>query len=127
MLYSQCSNELYPEKLWKPLLDDFTPIKTYRIDGKGGDRLSIEYTAVISKDVLYRLVLTSKDGAAKGIVASIYDSKRKLVTSNTVDGKQQQITTFTHSATGLHYIVFTFKDSKSYCGFAKLGFKRVEE
>ena len=122
--YAQCNAELYNNKCLNNLENGFTFVKSYRIDGKGGARKKIEYTCVLSKDTNYQLQVQSKDGAAGGIIATLYDSKRNRKASTYYNNKFYQEVTYKCRATGIYYLTFTFKDSKHYCGAAVLGFRR---
>lgn len=122
--YAQCNAELYNNKCLKNLENGFTFVKSYRIDGKGGARKKIEYTCVLSKDTNYQLQVQGKDGAAQGIIATLYDSKRNRKASTYYNNKFYEEVTYKCRATGIYYLTFTFKDSKSYCGAAVLGFRR---
>ena len=99
-------------------------MKSYRIDGKNGARKKIEYTCVLSKDTNYQLQVQSKDGAAVGIIGTLYDSKRNRKASTYYNNKFYEEVTYKCRATGIYYLTFTFKDSKSFCGAAVLGFRR---
>ena len=122
--YSQCSMEYSNDT--QTLLGDFTTLKNYRIDGNGGSRKKIEYSAVLSKGNLYRMVVSSKDGEANGIVMSVYDAKKKLIVTNEIDNEQRRVRTFKVPANGIYYITFTFNNSSSYCGLSRLGVKKVD-
>lgn len=121
---AQCNAELYNNRCLKALGDGYTFIKSYRIDGKGGARKKIEYTCVLSKDTNYQVQLNGKDGAATGIIATLYDSKRNKKASSYYDNKHLESFIYKCRATGIYYLSFTFKDSKSYCGASVLAFKR---
>ncbi len=121
---AQCNAELYNNKCLQKLQGGYTFVKSYRIDGKNGARKKIEYTCVLSKDTNYQLQVQSKDGAAVGIIGTLYDSKRNRKASTYYNNKFYEEVTYKCRATGIYYLTFTFKDSKSYCGAAVLGFRR---
>lgn len=121
---AQCNVELYNNKCLKQLQQGFTFVKSYRIDGRNGVRKKIEYTCVFSKDSNYQIQINGKDGGAHGIIATLYDSKRNKKASNYYDNKFFTNWSYKCRATGIYYLSFTFKDSKSYCGAAVLGFMR---
>ena len=122
--YAQCNAELYNNKCLKNLESGFTFVKSYRIDGKGGARKKIEYTCVLSKDTNYQLQVQGKDGAAQGLIGTLYDSKRNRKATTYYNNKFFEHVTYKCRATGIYYLTFTFKDSKSFCGAAVLGFRR---
>lgn len=105
-------------------LGDHTFVKSYRIDGRGGKRKTIEYTCVFSKDTDYRIRVASRDGGANGIIATLYDSKRNQVGTSFINNKFLTGITYKCQATGIYYLKFEFRNSKNYCGAAVLGFHR---
>ncbi len=105
-------------------LEDHTFVKSYRIDGRGGRRKTIEYTCVFSKDTDYRIRIASKDGGAMGIIATLYDSKRNQVGTSFINEKFMNGITYKCEATGIYYLKFEFRNSKNFCGAAVLGFHR---
>jgi hypothetical protein len=121
---AQCNAELYNNIALKQLSPGYTFVKSYRIDGKAGQRKKIEYTCVFSKDTNYMIRMQGKDGGAQGLIATLYDSKRNRLAQSYVNDKFFPGWTYKCTATGIYYLSFTFKDSKSYCGAAVLGFRR---
>jgi len=121
---AQCNAELYNDKALKELSVGYTFVKSYRVDGRNGTRKKIEYTCVFSKDTNYEIKISSKDGGATGIIATLYDSKRNKLASNFVNNKFFDGWTYKCRATGIYYLSFTFKNSKSFCGAGVLGFRR---
>ena len=121
---AQCNSELYANKCLQKFTSGFTFVKSFRIDGRGGTRKKIEYTLVFSKDTNYQLQIQGKDGNAEGIIATLYDSKRDRKATSYFSNKFYPYLTYRCRATGIYYLTFTFKDSKSYCGAAALAFKR---
>lgn len=119
-----CNTELYITKAMQDLSPGFTFVKSYRIDGRGGRRQKIEYTCVFSKDTDYDIRIQSQAGAATGIIATLYDSRRNQIATNYQSGKMYTSFRYTCRSTGIYYLTFTFKDSNEYCGGAVLGFKR---
>ena len=122
--YSQCNAELYVNKSMKSLSPGFQFSKSYRIDGRGGRRPKIEYTCVFSKDTNYEIKISGKDGGAQGLIGTLYDSKRTRMVSNFYNNKFLAGWNFKCRSTGIYYLSFTFKNSKSYCGAAVLAFRR---
>lgn len=121
---AQCNAELYVNKSMKALANGYQFSKSYRIDGRGGSRRKIEYTCVFAKDTSYQITITGKDGGAKGLIGTLYDSRRKKIVSSYYNNKFLQSWTYKCKATGIYYLSFTFKDSQQFCGAAVLGFKR---
>lgn len=121
--FAQCDSDIYTSQALKTLGKGFTFVKAYKVDGKNGTRKQIEYTCVMNKDNSYMMRVASKDGAANGIIVTLYDSQRNELAINQVSNKSFGGWTFKCGATGVYYITFTFKDSPSYCGGAVLGFQ----
>lgn len=119
----QCGMEIFPKTTYENL-DNYHEIKGYRIDGKGGSRKVIEYVSVFSITTLYRIVITGKDGGSKGIIVTIYNSKREKVATNYQNNIFEEVFDFEVEKNGIYYMTFTFKESKSYCGQAHIGTKK---
>jgi len=122
--FAQCNAELYVNRSMKELAPGFQFSKSYRIDGRKGTKKKVEYTCVFSKDTNYQINIVGKDGAAHGLIGTLYDSKRNKLVSSYYNSKFLPGWTFKCRATGIYYLTFTFKDSRSYCGAAVLGFRR---
>lgn len=123
-VFAQCDAEGYSQKALKALQQGYTFVKSYKVDGKNGVRKNIEYTCVFSKDTNYMLRVEGKDGGSKGIIATLLDNQRQELASNNMNGKSYPGWSYRCRSTGIYYILFTFKESESYCGAAVLGFKR---
>ena len=122
--FGQCNAELYVNKSMRTLDTGYQFSKSYRIDGRNGTRRKIQYTCVFSKDTNYQIQVSGKDGGAHGIIATLYNSRRNKLASTYYNNKFLTGWTYKCRATGIYYLEFTFKDSKSYCGAAVLGFRR---
>jgi hypothetical protein len=121
---AQCNAELFNNMALKLLPPGYTFVKSYRIDGKNGDRKKIEYTCVFSKDTDYIIKMSGKDGGPNGLIATLFDSKRAQLATSYFNNRFYEGWTYKCTATGIYYLSFTFKDSKSYCGASVLGFRR---
>ena len=122
--FGQCNTSLYTEMSIKSMPEDFTFLKTFKIDGKNGANEKVEYSYVFSKDTKYSLNISTEGEEIDGIVVSMYDSNRKQVATNNVKGTLYSGIEYPCKSTGIYYITFTFEDSKTYCGGSALGFKR---
>ena len=100
----------------------YTFLKTYQLE-KIGDEM--EHSYVFSKETNYMLVLCNKDGAAKNVEVSLFDSSRKLIASNydKKNDKYYPAIAYNCKATGMYYLRFHF-NSKSECCVSVLAFKR---
>lgn len=121
---AQCNAELYISRAMRELSQGFQFSKSYRIDFRGGTRKKIEYTCVFSKDTNYQIHIVSKDGNAYGLIGTLYDSRRNRIVTSYYNNKFMSSWTYKCRSTGIYYLSFTYKDSKSYCGAAVLGFSR---
>lgn len=122
-LAAQCSKELFSGSA-RSKAKGYTFIKSYRIDGRGGKREKIRYIAVLNPETSYRMIIDSKDGGSHGLIITVYNSDGEIVASNYQNGKFNQATDFKVDQTGIYSLIFTFKDSKSYCALARLVFHR---
>ncbi|MCG8309208.1 MAG: hypothetical protein MI975_17580 [Cytophagales bacterium] len=121
---AQCASEVQANACISKLQDGFTFLKTFKVDGQGGAKSKVEYSYVFSKDTQYFLNICNDGTATDGIVVTMYDSKRQMVSTNFNNGKFYPGLVYPCNATGIYYITFTFQDSQNYCGGSVLGFKR---
>ncbi len=121
---AQCDDDVQAAKAIKELENGFIFMKTYRVNGKEGQRKQVEYSCVLNKDTNYMLRLVSKDGKANGIIVTLFDAQRNEVATNHINNKLFEGWTYKSGATGVYFLTFTFKDSQSFCGGAAMGFKK---
>lgn len=121
---AQCSAADKANGCISSLQDGFTFLKTFKVDGHDGAKPKVEYSYVFSKDTEYFLNICADGEVTDGIVVTMYDSKRQMVTTNFYKGKFYPDLTYPCNATGIYYLTFTFQDSQNYCGGSVLGFKR---
>jgi len=122
--FGQCDPDKYIRSSIELLPEEFTFLKTFKIDGQGGEKEKIEYSYVFSKNTNYSINIEADGEKTDGIVVSMYDANRQRVATNLVDGTFYQGIQSPCKATGIYYITFTFKDSGNHCGGSVLGFKR---
>ena len=123
-LKAQCNSEAYANDCIPRLQNGFTFLKTFKIDGAGGSKSKVEYSYVFSKDTQYFINICAEGPLTDGIVVTMYDSKRQMVSTNFNNGKYYPGLVYPCNATGIYYITFTFGESARYCGGSVLGFKR---
>lgn len=121
---AQCNAEALANNCISNLQDGFTFLKTFKVNGQDGAKDKVEYSYVFSKDTQYYLNVCSSGANLDGIVVTMYDSQRHVVSTNFNNGKFYPGLIYPCNATGIYYITFTFKGSKTYCGGSVLGFKR---
>jgi hypothetical protein len=121
---AQCDTDKHCEDCIKQIEEGFTYLKSYKIDGEGGAKTKVEYSYVFTKGAQYFLNICTGNNTADGIVLTIYDSTRKMVGTNYLNGKFFPVVKYPCSATGIYYITFTFEKPTNFCGGSVLGFKR---
>jgi len=121
---AQCSPESYSMNCIEKLDERYIYLKSYIIDGLNGAKNSVEYSVVLSRNTNYLLNICTASNDADGIILSIYDSKRKLITSNLLNSILDPIVEFNCELTGIYYLTFTFQNSKKYCGGCILAFRK---
>ncbi|MDW7692393.1 hypothetical protein R9C00_13345 [Flammeovirgaceae bacterium SG7u.111] len=122
--FAQCNADLYSEKSMKNISSGFLYEKSYRVDGKSGRKRTIEYSCILSKDTNYSFTMSTKDGGANGLVFSLLDGERNTVATNYYNNKFFEGLQYKCKSTGLYFMNFSFKESKSHCGAAVLAFRR---
>ena len=123
-IYAQCNTDKYTDACIPKLMDGFNFLKSYKVDGEGGAKNKIEYSYVFTKGTQYLINICTDGGDTDGIMVTLFDSNRKQVTSSVNNGTLYSAIAYQCNTTGIYYITYTFKDSKSHCGGSVLGFKR---
>jgi hypothetical protein len=102
-------------------LGDFTFLKVYKIDKvKVGE--TVEYSYVFSGNTSYMLSICDDKGTDVGVEVSLFDSNRKLVSTNKLNGKVYPAITYSCKSTGIYYMTYSMSDAT--CGVSVLGFKK---
>lgn len=122
--YAQCGADEKANACISTLQNGFTFLKTFKVDGQAGAKSKVEYSYVFSKDTQYFLNICNDGEATDGIVVTMYDSKRQMISTNFTNGKYYPGLVYPCNATGIYYITFTFDHSQNHCGGSVLGFKR---
>ena len=121
---AQCSPEAHTNTCIPKLSQGFNFLKSYNVDGQGGNKTKVEYSYVFTKGTQYMINICGSGGSNDGIIINLYDSKRNIVGSSVHNGQQLSAFVYPCSTTGIYYITYTFDGSKEYCGGSALGFKR---
>lgn len=121
---AQCAADEQANACISKLQDGFTFLKSFKVDGQGGAKAKVEYSYVFSKDTQYYLNICNNGTDTDGIIVTMYDSKRQVVSTNYNKGKFYPGLIYPCNATGIYYITFTFEGSQNFCGGSVLGFKR---
>ena len=122
--YAQCNSQEMVSSCIPKVMDGFTFLKSFNIDGNNGSREKVEYSYVFSKDTQYNLSICSGGENTDGIIVTIYDSKRRVASTNFANNKIFPGIVYACKATGIYYITYTFERSQNYCGGSVLAFKK---
>ncbi len=121
---AQCNSSEYSQKCITKVKDGFTFLKSFAIDTNDGAKNKIEYSYVFSKDTEYFLNVCSQGNDSDQVIVTIYDSNRKVASTNYVNNKFFPAIIFSCKSTGIYYITFTFNKSPDVCGGSVLAFRR---
>lgn len=120
----QCNSENLSSQCIPKLAAGFNFLKSYKIDGDGGNKDKVEYSYVFLKGTSYMINICAPSQPTDGIVVSLFDSNRNKVISSKLNDQFISAIQYTCNATGVYYIQYTFEKPSSYCGGSALGFKR---
>lgn len=120
----QCSPEQYTDACIPKLASGFNFLKSYKIDGQGGSKSTVEYSYVFTKGTQYMINVCATGESTDGIVVSLFDSSRNQVASSKINGQYISAIAYPCNTTGIYYIKYTFDNSSQFCGGSALGFKR---
>jgi hypothetical protein len=97
-------------------------VKSYKLDTENtGD---VEYSTVLVKDLRYYLNLCEDGEVSNSMEINVYDTGRKLITSNKRDLSIQPELSFTCPKTGIYYFVFKRGSASTNCGIGALSFSK---
>ncbi|MFZ9981184.1 MAG: hypothetical protein ACO3FI_04035 [Cyclobacteriaceae bacterium] len=123
-IYAQCNPDAYALACVPKLADGFNFLKSYKIDGQGGQKGKIEYSYLFTKGTQYMINLCVEGTDTDGIVVNLFDGARNKIASNLINGTYVNQLTMMCNATGIYYIQYTFNGSRRFCGGSALGFKK---
>ena len=81
---AQCSPDEWVSQCIPKLTGDFNFLKSYQIDGHGGERPKIEYSYVFTKGTQYMINICGEGADTGGVVVTLFNSDRKKLASTTV-------------------------------------------
>lgn len=122
-MQSQCYSESGDFQCIEKITGANKFVKSYKLDAhRTGD---IEYSTVLVKDLRYYLNLCEEGEVTNNVEINVYDTKRKLVTSNK-DGDRSTLPelSFTCPRTGIYYFVFKKGQAAANCGIGALSFSK---
>jgi hypothetical protein len=123
---AQCDAAGFIDNCNSKLVSGYSFLKSFSIDpAKAGNGGKVEYSYVFSKDTSYLITLCGKDGDAKKLVVTLFDSNRKELGSNLDKGSGAFFPAFGYkcSATGIYYLSYSYQGGGD-CSGSVLGFKR---
>ncbi|GJM29361.1 MAG: hypothetical protein DHS20C17_19960 [Cyclobacteriaceae bacterium] len=122
-MFGQCHTEGSDVQCVEKITSANTFVKSYKLDAeRTGD---IEYSSVLVKDLRYYLNLCEEGEVSNSVEINVYDSARKLVTSN--KSSSQSLVpelSFTCAKTGIYYFVFKKGVATAHCGIGALSFSK---
>ena len=119
---AQCGSAALEIECISQLQNGVTYLRSFKVDGQESE---VEYSYVFTKGTQYHIYTWSEDPAIDGIIITLYDSDRNMITTNYKDGKFYQDLIFPCKESNIYYLTFTFRESQHYCGGSVLGFRRV--
>ncbi|TXH30040.1 MAG: hypothetical protein E6Q96_02390 [Cyclobacteriaceae bacterium] len=123
-VFGHCNSENLSSQCIPKLAAGFNFLKSYKIDGDGGNKEKVEYSYVFLKGTQYMINICAPAQPTDGIIVSLFDSNRNKVASSKIDNQFISAIAYPCNATGVYYIQYTFEKPSSYCGGSALGFKR---
>lgn len=122
IVHTVAQGQCKPDECISKMGAGYTFLKTYQME-KIGDEM--EHSYVLSKETNYMLVLCNKDGGAKNVEVTLYDSSHKTIASNYDKKNDKYFAAIAYNckSTGMYYLKFHFND-KSECCISVLAFKR---
>jgi hypothetical protein len=121
---SQCNAEDLSNQCIPKLATGFNFLKSYKVDGVGGSKATVEYSYVFTKGTQYMINICATKQPTDGIIVTLFDSNRNKVASSKFNNQFIEAIAYPCNATGIYYIQYTFEGSAAYCGGSALGFKR---
>lgn len=121
---SQCNPDGFANACIPKLASGFNFLKSYKVDGEGGNKEKVEYSYVFTKGTQYMINLCANGASTDGIVVTLFDSGRNKVATSKINGQFITAIAYPCNATGIYYIQYTFDGPSSHCGGSALGFKR---
>lgn len=97
-------------------------VKSYKLDTyRTGD---VEYSTVLVKDLRYYINLCEEGEVSNNVEINVYDTRRKLITTNIENQSILNELSFTCPRTGVYYLVFKRGDAPLNCGLGALSFSK---
>lgn len=115
-LKAQCAPETYSLKCIGAMDENAIYLKSFNIDGHKMTGNLVEYSMAFGYNVNYLFKICTALNHADGIVLTIYNSRREVMTTNVHDDHISDELKFQCPATGIYYLNFSFNNSSELCG-----------
>ncbi len=122
-----CDTKIYKDKCISNMIEGFTFLKSFGLDGKSGTHRNISASYIFSKGARYTVMLANASAQTKGLGVKILDPNKKEIINSYAKEKNKYYSTITYQcgSTGIYYFDFYFtSDTPDYCGGAVLAIKR---
>ena len=123
-LMAQCNADSHCTTCVSKVPEGFNFLKSYKVDGMGGQKNKIEYSYVLTSGTQYAINICTGTTGTDGIIVSLFDASRRQIATSKIDNKFLNQITLICGATGIYYIQYTFEGSKAFCGGSALAYKR---
>jgi len=120
--YGQCQSGAGDAQCVEKITASNTFLKSYKIDGER--TRDVEFSSVLVKDTRYYLNLCEEGEVSNNVVINVYNTKRKLITSNKKEQSILPELSFNCDKTGVYYFVFEKGSTTANCGIGALSFRR---
>lgn len=126
LAHGQCSTVEKMDDCISRVTNDYTFLKSYRIEPDDLLNGDIEYSYVFTKDTDYLLALCqdTTNGKKSSMKVDVYDANRQLIVTNVYDKRFMGKIGYKCRATGMYYFRFSFPNQANTCGISVIGFKR---
>ncbi|MGD1842595.1 MAG: hypothetical protein ACFB0B_17130 [Thermonemataceae bacterium] len=123
---AQCDVSAYTRKCVQFLKPKgFQFLKSYKIDGKNGNRETVRYSYVFSRGTTYLITLANAEQDTKGVKLTLLSPSKQVMTSSYSSvAKKNFPIQLKCQRTGIYYLNFEFDQGSDYCAASVLGFKR---
>ncbi|MEN8247432.1 MAG: hypothetical protein ABFS32_00745 [Bacteroidota bacterium] len=120
---AQCNSSEIIDLCVPNLPNSFMFLKSYEVNGKGGQLEKVEYSYPFAKGTDYMINLCPQV-EGESLVVTLYDYKRNEIATNVVGDQIASAIVFSCKTTGIYYITYSFDKSKSDCGGSVIGLKK---
>ncbi len=120
---TECNFEFQKQKAMRMIPQGFFYTHTLPCFNESNPNKQIRATCLLFKNRTYCIAVSRKEKESEGIIATLFDDKKNVITSTLLSNKNYEKIFFECKNSGLYYLQISFKDNKSYCGYAVVGVK----